>query len=298
MSKYSRSSPAVQVVMERVTRQVEQIRSQDGPVRQDAPDSVHAMRVAARRLRSALQTFSRLFDKAATRPVRDELKWLGGVLGEARDAEVFRDRVIGVVETHLGGRLGEGGEEVRAELEGGYRAAHDRVLNELDSPRYRALLESLAALVEQPPLRGRAHRRADKVLPRLVARTYSAVASAMEVAAAAPPGDARAELLHEARKKAKRARYAGETVAPTFGKKAERFAAAMEALQDALGEHLDARNAGERVADLASRTSRPGTAFEYGRLHALEEVRAQRARDDVDAAWSAARRRRLRRWLP
>lgn len=283
--------------MEYVTRQVAQIRSQDPRVRQDAPDSVHAMRVATRRLRSALKTFSRLLDKGVTRPLRDELKWFAGVLGDARDAEVLAERASEVLDAQSLGRRAEGGEEVRAELAGAYRAAHDCAVTALDSQRYRALLGGLAALVEQPPLRGRAHRRAGKVLPRLVARTYPAVASAIQDAAAAP-AEARRALLHEARKKAKQARYAGETVAPTFGKKAERFAAAMEVLQDALGDHLDARNTGERVEDLASRTPRPDAAFEYGRLHALEETRALRARDDAESAWSAARRKRLRRWLP
>ena len=44
-------------------------------------DGVHKMRVATRRLRSALATFRGRFDREVTDPLRDELKWLGGVLG-------------------------------------------------------------------------------------------------------------------------------------------------------------------------------------------------------------------------
>ena len=40
-------------------------------------------------MRSALQTYGRVVDRSATRELTDELKWLGGVLGEARDLEVL-----------------------------------------------------------------------------------------------------------------------------------------------------------------------------------------------------------------
>ena len=76
----------------------EQVRAQDLPVRLDAPDSVHKMRVATRRLRSALTTFKPLFAADVVRPLRGELKWLAGELGAARDAEVMRDRVREAVE--------------------------------------------------------------------------------------------------------------------------------------------------------------------------------------------------------
>ena len=64
----------------------------DPAVRQDAPDAVHAMRVATRRMRSALQAYGRVIDRAATRELTEELKWLAGVLGDARDLEVLHAR--------------------------------------------------------------------------------------------------------------------------------------------------------------------------------------------------------------
>ena len=73
-------------------------------MRLDAPDAVHKMRVATRRLRSALTTFKPLFDADVVRPLGGELKWLAGELGAARDAEVMRDRVRTAVEAEGGGR--------------------------------------------------------------------------------------------------------------------------------------------------------------------------------------------------
>ncbi|MGC4855771.1 CHAD domain-containing protein [Micromonospora sp. DT4] len=49
--------------------------------------------VACRRLRSDLRTFRPLVRRSWARPLRDELRWLAGVLGEARDAEVLRERL-------------------------------------------------------------------------------------------------------------------------------------------------------------------------------------------------------------
>ena len=292
------ASSAADVALGQIGEQIEQIRREDLPVRLDLPGSVHAMRVASRRLRSALTTFRPLFHTNEIRPVRAELQWLAGVLGAARDAEVMRERVTVAVE-----REGPDGwlrptvpAEVSGELDEAYRIAHDAVIAQLATERYRALLLALADLIEHPPLKDRARRPATKAFPRLVIRSYRDVRSAMDAAHDSADHDREARL-HDARKAAKRARYAGEAVAPVFGKDARAFAKAMEELQETLGEHLDSLNTRARLRSLASDTPLPSAAFTYGRLHALEDVHAARSRADVDAAWAQARRRRLRRWL-
>ena len=65
------------------------LKSADPLVRRDQPDSVHQMRVAARRLRATLRSFRPILDASATAHLRDELRWLGQVLGAARDGEVL-----------------------------------------------------------------------------------------------------------------------------------------------------------------------------------------------------------------
>ncbi len=54
---------------------------------------VHQARVTCRRLRAALGTFRPLLDPDVTGPVRDEIRWLGRALGDARDAEVVHERL-------------------------------------------------------------------------------------------------------------------------------------------------------------------------------------------------------------
>ncbi|MGY1813807.1 CYTH and CHAD domain-containing protein [Blastococcus sp. SYSU D00820] len=282
------------VVLAHIGEQVAQIRAQDLPVRLDAPDSIHKMRVATRRLRSALTTFKPLFDGEVVRPLRGELKWLAAELGSARDAEVMRDRVAAVVggqttDAATTGQAVEGLDQV-------YREAHDRVLAELDGDRYHRLLHQLDALVTTPPLTPRAGERAGKVLPRLVGRSYTVVQRLVEQAHAQPEGAEREELLHDARKAAKAARYAAESVSRVFGDDATAFAEAMEAVQEALGEHQDSVLTRERLRTLGLDAPSVEVAFLYGRLHALEEARAEHFRDQFAVAWKAAGRKSLHRW--
>ena len=65
--------------------QADAIRTADPAIRRDVPDSVHAMRVACRRMRSTLQSFRALLDRERTDAVVAELRWLAGELGGARD---------------------------------------------------------------------------------------------------------------------------------------------------------------------------------------------------------------------
>jgi CHAD domain-containing protein len=296
--KLTAKSSAGEVLLAHIREQVQVVQAYDLPVRLDAPDAVHKMRVATRRLRSALTTFKPLFAAEVVRPLRNELKWLAGELGAARDAEVMRDRVRTAVEAQ---EAAVEADPVAAiaddELGQAYRSAHDRVLTELDGTRYHALLSALDGLVTAPPLTERAAAKAGKTLPRLVARSYTAVRDIVKEADAKPAGDEREELLHDARKGAKRARYAAESVSGIFGKDAVAFATAMEDVQEALGEHQDSVLTRERLRDLARHTASTDAAFLYGRLHALEEAGAEKSQRHFDDAWKAAGRKSLHRWL-
>ncbi|MFE2132334.1 CHAD domain-containing protein, partial [Streptomyces sp. NPDC059466] len=60
----------------------------DPAVRRDLHDSVHSMRVATRRMRSAFRSYGKVLDRAGTDPIGEELKWGGGAVGGGRDADV------------------------------------------------------------------------------------------------------------------------------------------------------------------------------------------------------------------
>ena len=117
--------------------------TQDRRVRRELPDSVHKMRVAARRLRSTLKTFAPLLDATKTDPIATELRWLGEVLGAARDREVQLERVQELL-VNLPDQLVVGPVEERltAQLGGELRTAVKTAIATLDSKRYLALLDA------------------------------------------------------------------------------------------------------------------------------------------------------------
>lgn len=294
-----RGTTAGDVVQAHLQEQVGALVARDPDVRRDLPDAVHKMRVATRRLRSALRSFRPLLDRDLTGPLRDELRWLAAVLGEARDAEVLHARLRDLVAAepeHL--VVGPVLARVDDELGRRYADAHAAVVRELDGERYLRLLDRLDALVSVPPFREDAGGRATSVLPGVVRTVDRALRRSLDEARAADPGDARDLLLHEARKQAKQARYLAESVEPAFGAPARAWAKAVTRLQEALGEHQDGVVTREALQGLAARAAAAGEdAFTYGRLHALEQCSADGAVSSWPQAARAAGRPRLRRWF-
>ncbi len=261
----------------------------DPAVRRDEPDSGHRMRVATRRLRSALKSYRNVLDRRRTDPVEAELKWLAGELGRARDAEVLGERLTGQTD-RLPPELVLG--PVRATLAewsaDTYRAAHAEVVATLSGRRYVALLKALDALLTDPPLRPAADRKAAKVLAATARREHRRVAERLDTALKPAPGRERDTALHAARKAAKRARYAGETARDTLGKRAERFTRRMKEAQERLGVHQDAVVPRQALRGLAVRAHEAGeNSFTYGLLHGVQTAAA----DDVERELPALRRR-------
>ncbi len=268
---------------------------QDPLVRADAPDAVHQMRVGCRRLRAVLAAFRPVVDADSVEPVRAELKWLGEVLGGARDSEVVRDRLLAAVAAEPPELvLGPVERFVTETYATRYRAAHDAVLEVLAGERYFALLDALDALAATPPRGPRAGDPAKKVLRRQLARTYRRTRRLVDDARGAS-GEHREELFHEVRKSAKRARYAGDAASAVLGEEARRYARAMKAVQEVLGEHQDGVVARAELRSLAVAAHLAGeNAFTYGRLHGLEQAAGDRALARFDETWDDAQRARIR----
>src|SRR6201995_149840 len=98
-SKPKPSASAAEVVQAYLKVQVAALRSLEPKVRADEFDSVHQMRVATRRLRATLRSFGTVIPRPATERVAGELKWLGGLLGAARDGEVLPRHLLASLET-------------------------------------------------------------------------------------------------------------------------------------------------------------------------------------------------------
>ena len=255
-------------------------------ISEDAPDSIHQGRVAARRLRSTLRNFEHCFDEDQAVALEAELKWYAEVLGEVRDREVLRARlaeaisglsdalVVGPVADRIDARLAAEQAEKRAD-----------VLELMRGQRYADLLADVIRWRDDPPFTAAAGRPAQTLL-QAVDRAERKLGKRLSDAVEPSGTD---EQLHSARKAGKRARYAAEA-ATGDNSKAVRAA---KALQDLLGEFQDsvvAEAVLRRLADDA--WSRGENNFTYGVLVAEERGRADEAR--VQARSEASRLNRTK----
>lgn len=281
-----------------LVEQIDALLARDPQARRDEPDGVHKMRVATRRLRSALATYRPLLDRTITDPIRDELKWVAAELGGARDAEVLRERLLAALADEPDDLvMGPIAARITATLLADHRAAHDELLVALDSERYWALLDSLDGLAQDPPFTPLADDPAADVVTARVAKAFRGVRDLVDGGEPADPSH-RDEWFHEVRKAAKRLRYAAESAAPAFGDPATALAAAAEDLQEVLGEHQDSVVARQVLRDMAARFFLDGeNTFSIGRLHAREQHLAGDMEQRFPQVWDALSDKRLRRWL-
>ncbi|MEU2454210.1 CYTH and CHAD domain-containing protein [Streptomyces sp. NPDC012765] len=264
--------------------------AQDPAVRRALPDSVHQMRVASRRLRSAFKTYRKVIDRAATDPIGEELRWLAAELGVDRDQEVLLERIQG----HLGELprtllIGPVRSRLRVWNTARRSGSRRRALAVLDSARYVALLDALDALLDSPPLKQAAARPPQEVLPKAVLRDYERLAGRVATGLSLDEGHERDLALHDARKAAKRLRYAAESAEPVLGKPAKHLAKAGKSVQNLLGDHQDSVVAREALRGLGAQATAAGeSAFTWGVLYAREESLAERRERELPDIWSEA----------
>jgi CHAD domain-containing protein len=124
----------------------------DASVRDSArTEFIHQMRVAQRRLRTAMRIFPHCQDEMWTTRIKPDLAWLGSVLGDARDLDVFVESTLpALVAADTDAARWDA---VREEAEAARLAARARAREALTSPRYAhvalAWLQWLAALARR-----------------------------------------------------------------------------------------------------------------------------------------------------
>ncbi|MFH8774924.1 CHAD domain-containing protein [Streptomyces sp. NPDC017958] len=274
-------------VLAYVRTQREAILEYDPGVRRDVPDSVHQMRVATRRMRSTFRTFGTVLDHAVTDPIAAELKWLARELGVGRDQEVLAERLITLLDT-LPPALVSGPVHERLTAWAGARhdSARSHVVAILDSDRYLSLLDTLDAVLADPPLGKKAAGKPEKVIAEAVRKDLAKVSRLVTAALDQPPGEERDIAVHEARKKAKRTRYAGEAAIPALGRPARSLAKSMKSLTSLLGEHQDSVMARQTLRELSAVAHAAGeSAFTYGLLYGREEAAAAAVEAELPGLW-------------
>jgi CHAD domain-containing protein len=259
-------------------------------VRRRDEDAVHQMRVACRRMRSDLKTFRPLVEEPWGEVLRTELKWLADSLGDARDLEVLRDRLAKMV--HAGPPTPPYDLDAFDRLDAVLRAREDAALDvgaeALRSERYLRLLDVLVDASRTPFTTELAAAPCSKLLPGLVRGAWDRLAKRAKrldaTADAGPDTD-----WHEARIKAKQARYAAEATADVLGKPAARLAAAAKAVQEVLGDHQDAATAAETLDELGRQHLDDGMlCLTAGRLVQANRCAVSDTRRAFEPVWTSA----------
>ncbi|HEU5475347.1 MAG TPA: CYTH and CHAD domain-containing protein [Actinophytocola sp.] len=290
---------AGEVVRAYLRAQAETIARCDLLARKGTADAVHRLRVATRRMRSALRVFGRIVDRERTRGIEAELRWVARRLGPARDVEVRYERfqdaaralpaelLIGPVTGRLTRHFGP------AEA-----AGRSTVLRTLRGRRYLRLLEAIEGMVTDPPFTPAATRPARTELPRHIRRAYRKVARRARKVRSMPAGPERDRATHDLRKAAKRFRYGVEAVAPVIGKPARRTRKRAKGLTRVLGEFQDSVVARPVLRDLGMQAHLSGeNGFSFGMLYGREERAAERAYRDLWPAWRRAAKKKRRAWF-
>ncbi|MCC7363591.1 MAG: CHAD domain-containing protein [Dehalococcoidia bacterium] len=245
----------------------------------DDIEFLHDMRVAARRLRAAMQAF-RPFLPPRIERFRQELGWVAAALGEVRDLDVQVERMA---EWRAGFSESEAAalDSIEALFEARRQAARRRMLIALDSRRYDLLVERFSTVLQRGAPNAFAAGRLPilAVAPDLLEKRYRRLRKLGDRITPASP----AELYHELRIDGKKLRYALEFVGPIYGRPAVEFSQRVTALQDVLGLHQDAEVAITALAEMAAANWRRlppasllamGAISERYRVHA-EELRRQ-----------------------
>ncbi|HEX6829658.1 MAG TPA: CHAD domain-containing protein [Burkholderiales bacterium] len=258
--------------------------NEDGMLEGRDAEYLHQMRVALRRLRSALALFRAAFPAESLQSALEELKWLAGRLGPARDWDVFLTETLPRVKAPPSAAGVEAfrraAEQVRAQALTG---AHDAV----QSSRYQEVLLDLGAWLAAEPwlasadaevlarARGPVAEFARDTLERLQRRVRKR-GRGFEYLSPAE--------RHRVRIAAKRLRYAGEFFSALYPPKpARRYLRALSALQDVLGALNDAATTERLVRETLAGAGEPavaaGAGFIEGWVAADAEHRAAHAKE-------------------
>jgi len=201
------------------------------------PEDVHKSRVATRKMRSQLKSFSVAVDETWLRDTRSDLGWLADGLGAVRDTDVMLERI----RKCAAGLSAEDGVAATA-LIGQLEAAREEAVQDLGTMmkdgRCRSLVTRLQAGAVNPPVLPIASERAAELAPAFVSTAWRRLDRSVSALPRHPADDD----LHEVRIRAKRCRYTTEILRPVMGGDAQRLARALAELQGALGDIHDSHS--------------------------------------------------------
>jgi len=258
-----------------------------GTLRGEDPEQLHRMRVAHRRLRTAIGSFATVLPVELV-AADDELRWIGQELGAVRDLDVqmeaMRDTASSLEASPetIGTLLAAVNQE--------RQHARQRMLEALVSKRFEGLVLRIArSLREQVTATSAGNSPTiGELAPAILADRYRRFRKAARALRPKSPPLA----YHNARRRARRLRFATEFVEDIYGKSAAELIEAATDLQDVFGDHQDCYAAIELRARVCSSLEEPALA-----LAAELDARALERAAGLRRAAPDAIKKVTKRWL-
>jgi triphosphatase len=218
------------------------------------PEGVHQMRVAVRRLRSAISSLKKILPQEDVQWVTEELRWLGGTLGPARNLDVFATELLPAARAGLPQE--PGWDDLGAALDRLRDAGYDQIRHAILSQRYTASMLRLLRWFEGSGWRR--HSASDDsdpmasplggIAPDVLDRRQRKVRQCGKGFGSLAPRE-----RHKLRIAVKKLRYTVELFGSLFDNdELDRFVTRLKRLQSDLGYANDVRVAHEFVTELFS----------------------------------------------
>src|SRR5260370_1894807 len=205
------------------------------------PEGIHQMRIAVRRLRSALSSFKKMLPAEDLAWITGELKWLMSALAEARNLDAFGTDLLEPTRDAVHDEPGF--DDLAAAVDRLRRAAYERVRDGILSERYPALMLHLLHWFEARSWRGRspfagsdsASQPIGEVTPLLLDRRRRKMRQRSKHF-----GRLNSRKRHKLRIAGKKLRYAIELLESLFNQQdLQKFTKRLKRLQDDLGHAND-----------------------------------------------------------
>ncbi|MGH8728021.1 MAG: CHAD domain-containing protein [Burkholderiales bacterium] len=243
------------------------------------PEYVHQMRVALRRLRSALTLFGMIIPKGALASHRNEIRWLARELGAARDWDVFTVSTLPAILAQFPDHAGLHALLRRAQK--ARRSANAQAQKAVSSQRTAEFFLRLCAWLATDAWMSMATESMRQALSFPIAGFAGAVlAKRHKHVLKVSPAALDAEARHRLRIALKKLRYAAEFFAPLFTKRrVQKYISGLMALQDVLGELNDGAVTGGLLDSL------PDEPEAVGMARAFTAARVQTKTGELDQAW-------------
>ena len=250
------------------------------------PESLHQMRLATRQLRAVLRATRPMLIPEWADSLRDELRWLGRLLGPARDLDVqlayFREE-----SASLDAQDRRPLTSFIVHLEAQRNKVQEVLLNELKSARYLDLIRRLREAPHDPTA-----LESTVTLRDLAKQEFTKLRNAFRQAGRTP----NSATIHEIRIKTKRARYAAELAGSTVGKPATRFINKARTVQGVLGMHQDALQAETYIRTFLKHSTSTQAAFVAGRMVERQRRRREKARKKMQRLFRGLLKRGENAW--